>query len=179
MSTGWRCWTPRWSAAAPTFSRGCSSPGARWASPCPVHALPVGSHRPQAGVSSAGQVLSVPSQSPRPARSGHRGGRAGAGLVPVGPGPRRALEGVEPSSPDEGWGLEPASGPFWPWEDAETLTGRPGRGCVTPALVPAQCWRVCASEGVGHTPAPTAPLACPRSERWVQFSPRLICGGTH
>lgn len=97
----------------------------------------------------------------------------------MGPGPRRALEGVEPSSPDEGWGLEPASGPFRPWENAETLTGRPGRGCVTPALVPAQCWRVCVSEGVGHTSAPRALLACPRSERWVQFSPRLICGGTH
>lgn len=41
----------------------------------------------------AGQVPVVPSQSPRLARSGHRGGMAGAELVPVGPGPRRVLEG--------------------------------------------------------------------------------------
>lgn len=68
---------------------------------------------------------------------------------------------MEPTSPDEEWGPEPASGPFWLWEDEETLTGRPGRGCATPGPAPAPRWRVCASEGAGHTPRPQCCLCVP------------------
>lgn len=161
MSTGWRCWTPRWLAAAPTFSRGCSFPGARWGSPgwralfrrfwqAPGWSL-IGQTSPKCAepVAMTGQIWSQ-----------RREGRGEVG--PCGPRSSQGAGGrVEPTSPDEEWGPEPASGPFWLWEDEETLTGRPGRGCATPGPAPAPRWRVCASEGAGHTPRPQCCLCVP------------------
>lgn len=160
-STGWRCWTLRWLAAAPTFSRSCSSPRARWASPGLARALPIGSGRPQARVSLGGQVPSVPSQSPRPASSGHR--RDGRGAVGhYGP---RSLQGaggrVGACSPEEGRGRSPHQGPSGPGK-MKKLTGRPGRGCVA---LPRSCpvlaglhFRGCGSPSCTHSAARVSPF---------------------